>query len=238
MKKDYTLIKSILFAVGLLVIIAAAIVIYPIQHFLPWQHWIFWAVIAVLYCAIFLPMVAHTREVKDATRVFVGGAVYYRGVLIFGIVSAIILVFAFLFPVSSSLYIILECAAVVLFLLYFFLACFTSGHIGEVEEAEKDKLWSVSDLRKKAESLSARAAGLGSENKEVAQLAEKFAEDMRYLAPSEDQEALELESRIAIMLDQISQDVIYLTTNNCSVETVKTHFHELNSLYEQRKAIY
>ena len=238
MKKDYTLLKIILFIVGFLIIAAVAFVVYPLQHFLFWQHCMLWVVIALLYCAVFLPMVAHTRNLNSTARVFVGGVIYYRGVVVFAIISAVILVFAFLHPRSVALHIILECAAVLAFLLYFFIACFTSEHIREVEEAEQNKLWSVSDLRGKAEDLRIRAHRLGAEDQEVIASAEKFAEDMRYLSPSSNQRAIELEGRIAVMIDQISDDLVYLSTNSRSRETVNTHFRELNTLYEQRKAIY
>ena len=238
MKKDYSTIKTILFVIGLLIIITLAIIIYPIQHFELWQHTLLWVVIAIFYCAVFLPLTIHTRSENSKARTFVGGIIYYRGVIIFAVISAIILVFAILHPVSIALYIVRECAALLLFLLYFFLACFTSEHIREVVEAEQDKLWSVTDLRGKAENLSIRARRLGAENQNIIASAEKFAEDMRYLSPSSDPRALEYEGRIAVMIDQISEDIVYLSTNNRSPETVEAHFMELNSLYEQRKAIY
>lgn len=237
MKKNYSPIKIILFIAGFIIILAAAYLTYPIFTIRLWKHILIWFDVAFVYCAVFLPMVIGKRGSRDAARVFVGGAVYYRGVIIYAIISIVLIVIALQLIVSPVIIILAQCVVVLIFLVYFFLACFTTGHISEVERAENSKTAMVKTLKMQASSLQVKANGLGDEHKNVKDAAGRLADNMRYLSPTDDPEAVRLEQRMYVMIDSISTDPLFSFGMNTSSEQVMRKFSELNMLYEQRKNI-
>lgn len=238
MNKNYSTLKTIFFVVGLLVVCAVAVVTYPLLTSIIWRHMLIWVDVILIYCAVVLPIVLSFVTNKNTAKVFVGGIIYYRGVIVFALLSAAIVVFSFVVPFSMALSIVLQCAAILAFLLYFFLACFTAEHIDGVEDAEKKRLASVLELRNKAENLSISANSLSDEYKSIKESAIRLSDNIRYLSPSNDRKALELESKMLQLMELTSKDLLYLSTQNCSSETINTHFRELNQLYEKRKTIY
>lgn len=228
-------LKLIIFLFGIVIITVASALL---KNLFPERtaEYIFACVSAALiYTAAFLPIALTDFSAKMA-KLAASGVIYYKGMAAYAVISAADMVLALRFlPIGYA--VLIQCIALFVFLIYIYLACFTAGHISNVETAEKAKLSAVTELRSKAQKLVTAASVLDERNKDMKEAAAKIAENMRYLSPNSSQEACELEGRMSGLLDSMLMDKFFVSGGSYSRESFEAKLRDFDVLYRQRKNI-
>lgn len=234
-KSELSITGLIVFIFGALVLVVAWILLSP--FFPDTQDKFTFSCISVLlvYGLYFLPMfLAPFRG--DPAGIAVSGTVYYKGVSGYTLVSAANIFFLFrFFPLAVS--IVIQCAALFVLLIWAFMALFSKAHVDSSLQAEESKKSMLMDLRDKAKRLAAMTSGL-EKNAPARVLAEKIAEDMRYLSPSDTSAARDLERRLLAKLDAILMDSSLTSGVDFISDSLQSKFSEFDTLYKERKNIY
>lgn len=124
------------------------------------------------------------------------------------------------------------------FLIYIYFACATDSHIASVNKMEKVKRSGVDELRTKTEKLKIRSEILPSDYEDIKAKISKLSDDMRYLSPSDNDEAIRLENELISRIDGLIQDPIFVSTDNIGMEATQKRIVEIELLIKERKAIY
>ena len=69
-------------------------------------------------------------------------------------------------------------------------------------------------------------------------MARNLSDDLRYLTPSNDPNAQNLDNQISLMLDSLTSDGYFMRPNPQARENVIRKFDALRTLFAQRKAIF
>ena len=101
-------------------------------------------------------------------------------------------------------------------------------------EAQKDSV--IAEMRTKAQRLSMMADKL--DDNTIKAKIDSMNEDLKYLSPSVQSEAYELESRMSAVIDSILSDAYFCFGKAYSTETLEAKLSEFEFLYNQRKNIY
>lgn len=177
----------------------------------------------VVYVALLLPLV-FSFEVTDG--VFVGGAIYYRGAVILSVLSVLLMRIVLLSHRVTPFYVVLELAAIIVFVGYILFSYTAASHTHEVQSMEEQKKGTLNLLKQKAVELQMIVDRSESDDK-VKSNVKKLAENIRFLSPSDNPEARRLE-------DALIEKIVMLDLNNIAASDLK----ELDFLYRQRKSIY
>lgn len=239
MKKDFSIFKLLIFMLGLAIIVLAAFLIGPLWERDTWRMVYSWISIALIYTAFALPLVLHngTRD-GDSTHVFIGGIVYYRGVIVYAIVSLGIIFLVELLRIPAAYAVVAQCVMIFVFMVYFFVACFTDDHIVTVNRQERSKMAVLQVLRRKSENLAIKADTLDDAYRTIKEGIAGIKDDIRYLAPSDDPAAFDLEKKIENAIDEISGNDIWIMKENVSGQFIDKQLSDLKMLIAQRKKIY
>ncbi len=233
MKKDFTLFKAILFILGLIVIGTAAILLRGFMAFGTERYFYIFACVVVVYVAFFFPLLMNSFPRENAAKVFVGGAVYYRGFITYVVLTAGLIAASFYIPVLFA--ILAQSCLTIILLIYILLACFTANFIEAVGKEEQEKVANVLEIRKKMKNLSVLADGLGDENKAVKDAIKKLANRAENLSPSNAPEAKDMELKILMLVEGLLADNFFTNSQNYSSEFVLGKIHELELCMNQRK---
>lgn len=193
-----------------------------------------------LYVLAFAPFTLPWR-ISDLTggRI-VSLGIYGRAVSLYAILTFVVLVFAntSMYP-PMRLLIIVQLLGVVGLLLALYFANATSEHVEEVAQVELGQRLSVDRVRVAAERLDTRVAGIdrsrSSAHDELAREAARIADDIRYLAPSNEYDAQRLdsqiESEVLVLCDQTGRGD--LTTEDAAKACVLAR--DITALVAERK---
>lgn len=232
-KNDYSAITLVIFLFGAIVVAAA---LFFIKDLFPDRTgtYIFVCISTVLiYAAAFLPIVMNLSG--KTAQIIASGAVYYKGMTVFGLISAADIFLAItMIPLKAA--VVIQLAALFIFLIYVFMACVTSDTVNNVGKAEAENRSVISEMRSKAQRLSIMAEK--SDNKAIKSAVARMNDDLRYLSPSGSSEAYELECRMSVILDSMLSDTYFRSNGMQSSETIEAKLNDYELLYEQRKNIY
>ena len=193
------------------------------------------ACVSLVYLAIFLPLMLVSAR-GGIVSAFASGAVYYKGLAGFITVSLAAAVLALtILPLGIA--IAAECIALFILLICVFASAFAKEHIENVQVNENIKKSVVEQLRSRAGRLKAKAAVLDPHSS-VRIAAEKIAEDMRYLSPSDSPDAQDIERRMLAALDAILMDSFFVSGGSGSAEVIEGKLSLFDDLYRERKSIY
>ena len=237
MKKKSLLFSILIFAAGLLLIVAAGILLHSLIPLETEKYIFMWNSIGVVFILAFVPIFFEQLTVRNADRKVISLVVYYRGFVVYALLSAAIIVLLFKF-LELKYAILLQVAVLILFAVYVGVSYLVSGHVKNVAEAETAKTATVESLRARAQSLVILTDRLGDGDNDIREMARKLSDDLRYLTPSNDQNARNLDDQISMMLDSLTSDSYFVRPNTQSRENVVRKLDALKTLFAQRKAIF
>ena len=237
MKKKSLLFSILIFAAGLLLIVAAGILLHSLIPLETEKYIFMWNSIGVVFILAFVPIFFEQLTVRNADRKVISLVVYYRGFVVYALLSAAIIVLLFKF-LELKYAILLQVGVLILFAVYVGVSYLISGHVKNVAEAETAKTATVESLRARAQSLVILTDRLGAEDDDIREMARKLSDDLRYLTPSNDQNARNLDDQISMMLDSLTSDSYFVRPNTQSRENVVRKLDALKTLFAQRKAIF
>ena len=222
------------FVFGILTIVIAFLLLYPLFGFNQVAYIFTFSSILVAYILFFIPMfIAPFRG--DAGGIAVSGGLYYKGLSIYIFVSIVDIVLAFML-MPFALYIIIQCIALFVFLLWVFMAQLAKEHIDGSLQAEEAKKSLIMELRNRSSKLIALTSTLENDNPNLIN-AKKIQENMRFLSPSDNPEARELDRRLLTALNNIISDPLLASSEGAQSDSLKRKFDEFDVLYRERKSI-
>ena len=238
MKKKSLAFTLLIFAAGLLLLVAAGILLHELIRLETGKYIFMWNSIGLAFILAFVPVFFEQLTVKNADRKTISLVVYYRGFVLYVLASAAIIVMLFFF-LELKYAILLQVAALILFAVYIGISFLVSGQVKAVAERETAKTGQVDSIRARAQSLAILADRLGDNDRDIKNMAHQFSEIVRYLTASDDPTALNLEDQMSAMLNSLLSDYYFSQQgSNYSRDNVVRKFDALNTLFIQRKAIY
>lgn len=233
-KRNSSVFGLIAFVFGALIIVLAYILLMQMFSFNPVAYTFSFVSILLTYILFFLPMFFGPFT-GDVAGTVLGGTFYYRGLTIYALLSAVNIALVFVFmPLAVS--IIIQCIALFVLLLWAFLGQVTKEHIDDSLRNEDVKKSVVTELRNRAAKLTAMTSSLESENK-IRANARKIEENMRYLSPSDNPEAREIELQMLAKLNAILNDPLLTSSAGAENASLSGKFNDFDVLYKERKSI-
>lgn len=230
---EYQALKVILFVLGLAVIAVVAVVLAPVFEYKTGEYIFACIGVASVYVAGFLPVLL-SRFRGQVASVASAMAVYYKAMSTYTfitIVNVILVLTVLPFGVSIAI----QCVGIFIFLIWVFLSMVAKDHIDGVQQEESIKMSFVTELRNRANRLTAMASR--TDNSAVRNAVTNIAENMRYLSPGNSKEAQELERRMLVVLDTILMDS-YFSGDAASLGGLESKLGNFNALYLERKNMY
>lgn len=232
--KDHknSVVGLILFVIGIVILALAFVLLAPLfKYFRP--QYIFACVSALLlYLAVFAP-IAFGLPKGGAASIAASGAVYFKGLTIYGVVTVAAAVLAFK-GIPLSIAVVIQAVALFVFTVWLFLAFITKNHIESTLRDEEIKKSPVMELRSKSRKLAALAAGLEKDSS-IRVSAEKIAENMRYLSPGNTKAEHDLEYKMIALLDSIIADSYFASGGDMPSDTAESKLRDFDALYRERK---
>lgn len=234
-----SVLRTCLFAAGL--ILSAFIGlwipgIYPV--FMIGRRVLTCTTVMLIYIAAAVPLfLMEWKNCRNYDPLFTGGAVYYRGFVIYAAVSIFRIYLIQIMAISVAVAVITQLAALFVFVVYVFLACVSGHHTEQVQRREHLKTAGLDQLREKFQMLYTQAEILGEDQEQIKVLVKKLGEDVRYLSPSDRKTAQSLEKEMLALVDGIAADPVFRGNPDCSTEEIMKKLNELDLLCRQRKNI-
>ncbi|MBR6950217.1 MAG: hypothetical protein IKH56_00630 [Oscillospiraceae bacterium] len=176
-----------------------------------------------VYAIAVLPLV-FTFQVDDG--MVIGSVIYYRGVAIFAVLSAVIFLIALLAKRVTPLIIVLEVAAIFVLFLYLLVSYRLASNTMKVQKNEAQKKAGLDELKAQAALLRQKAGVLGDEAAPARERLLKLTESVRYLSPSDRPEAAALEAQLRDMIMAVDPSDV---SPQC--------LQDMELLYQQRKGL-
>ncbi|MBO8456702.1 MAG: hypothetical protein IAA81_00550 [Spirochaetes bacterium] len=237
-KKALSVFRGIIFFVGIVVILVLFISFRNEENPEPWRYNYFWVSIAVSYLVVFFPVFFPPRDENSSGGVFSGFAMYIIACGAFVLVSILLAILVSL-GLFKNLTVPLSIQLVIFFffLIEVYLSVLTTSHISDVAKSGAEKRTGIVELRNLSGQLTSLASALGDENASLKNDLAKLSDDLRYLSPSSDTAAVELENKMFILLKEIIADPVFSTPGASNSNAVKK-LAEVTLLFRQRKTIY
>ncbi|MCR5768785.1 MAG: hypothetical protein K6G45_09890 [Lachnospiraceae bacterium] len=237
MKKLTNGSKIVIFLFGIAVLAISAFLLSQFSKTDVGKFVITCIIIAVIYILAFLPFFIEIFSSRNEAGRVISNVIYYKGMIPFTVASLMIIIFMYIgLPVRFAVIAQGICFAV--FLIYFFLACFTKGHIENIAVEEEKKKSTVAFLREKTKLLAIEADQLNGNNIDLKNSLKKLAEDFRYLSPSENQAAIDLDNKMIRIIEEFLSDFSSIQINDSASSGLNEKVKELELLFKQRKSIY
>lgn len=229
-EKSYAF-RLFLYLFGLIIIILAAI-FWTIPSLLLWRSVYFWLLVLSVYLIIFLPFVIDILPEKSLHFVFTGGIVYYRGAVTYTVI-ALILMWLDLSGIAGMRFLYIGfLIALLVYLVYVYLACIAGTHTEKVIRHNQEKKAVLDEVKFKTESLINIAES--NQNEQLLNELQKIQEDVRYISPSDDPRALDLEYQILDLID----DLTNMQNGKDTESGFEDDLKKLKLAVKQRKSIY
>lgn len=231
-KRKYSAVRLLLFILGSIVLVFAFLMLAPLFEYKCAQYVFSCVSISLLYLVAFLPALLVSLNEKVAVLA-ASGAVYFKGMVTYGVISIADIVLAFtVLPLSVA--IVIQSIALFIFIVWLFMAIVTKDYIESSLHDEEIKKSLVMELRSRAGKLSALAAGLDKGNS-IRVCAEKIADNMRYLSPGNTDNEHDIERRMLAVLDSIIMDDYFVSEGRMPTELLESKFRNFDALYRERK---
>lgn len=237
-KRGLSIFKGIIFALGFLIILFLYLSVGKKEDIEGWRQTYLWLSLIVSYLVLFFPIFFPPRDKHASGGIFITGIMYLASSIVFIIISLplALLVYNGVFE-KIFIPLLIQSIFLFFFLLEVFLCVFTTEHISSVTHTESQKLAGVLEIRALANALNTKVASLGDEHnvlkKDIAQL----ADDLRYLSPSGNPVARDIEQKIYVLLQEIDMDPLF-TTREASNTNAISRIKEVATMLKQRKSIY
>lgn len=233
-KRSYLPAKLIVFVCGIAALVVAFVLLNPIFENLKLKdQFIFSSVcVSTLYLVIFLPILVSAIDVMNVA-VPVSGAVYFKAIATYSVVTVASIVIAFL-RLPLAIAIVVQCVGFFVSLIWILAAVFTKDQIEAVQRNEDVKKSAIVDLRTKSASLFAMAQGVN--DNALRNEIKKINENMEYLSPSDSVQAQELERGMVALMNAMLSDGFFMGTGDKNA--LETKLRDFDALYRQRKTIY
>lgn len=239
-KKHLNFLKVCLFAAGLLLSAMIGLWlpgIYP--DLLVWRRALSCATVISVYLGAAAPLfLTEINHGSNLDSLFTGGAVYYRGIMIYALISLVGILLNQFMTIRFSTAVLIQAIAVFVWLLYAYCACAAGHATSSVALREKKKTEYLDQMREKMQVLKVKAEQLDEEQKSLKEMMRKLCDSVRYLSPSDQQQAVELERQMLLMIEEISMDPVLAGNRNSSEQQLKEKLKQLELLYKQRKNVY
>lgn len=231
-KREYFAVRLILFILGIVVLTFVFLMLGPLFVYNRAQYVFSYVSVSLLYLAAFLPIIFGSLKEGVAAAV-ASGAVYFKGLITYGVISIANIVLAFtLLPLSVV--IVIQIVALFVFIVWLFLAIVTKDHIESSLREEEIKKLPVMELRSRSRKLSALAAGLD-KGDSIRIHAEKIADNMQYLSPGNTDNEHDIERRMLAVLDSIIMDSYFVSEGGQPTALLESKFRNFDALYRERK---
>lgn len=223
--------RLFLYFFGLIIIVLAAI-FWTIPFLMAWQSIYFWLLVMSVYLIMFLPFVIDILSEVSKDFVFTGGIVYYRGALVYTVI-AVILMWIDLSGAGSMRFLYIGfLIALFVYLVYVYLACVAGSHTENVIQHNQEKKAVLDETKFQADSLVNLLES--TDDVSLCGQVEKIRDDIRYLSPSDDPRAADLEYQILDLLE----DLMKAEQNHGSQTQKEEDLKRLKLAVKQRKSIY
>ena len=233
-KRAFSAAGLIIFIAGALVLAFAFLMLSPLFAFRQAEYIFSCISVSLIYLAYFLPVLIGSFG-GDIAGVAASGAIYYKGVSAYSAVTVIDIALTFVFmPLPLS--IVIECVALFVLFIWVFMALLTKEHIDSSLRDENEIKSLVMELRSRAGRLASITAGLD-RNNAIRVRAEKIAEDMRYLSPSNSGSARDFERKLLAILDAILMEGAVSSGEGVITASLQNKFNEFDVLYRERKSM-
>lgn len=231
-KSEYSALRLILFILGIVVLAFAFPLLGSLFEYNRAQYVFSCVCVSLLYLAAFLPITLGSLNGGVAAAA-ASGAVYFKGLIIYGVISVADIALAFtVLPLSAA--IVIQCVALFIFIAWLFMAIVAKNHIESSLHDEEIKKSPVMELRSKSRKLSALAAGLD-KNDSIRVCAEKIADNMQYLSPGNTEGEHDIERRMLAVLDSIIMDSYFVSEGGLPAASLESKFKNFDALYRERK---
>lgn len=230
----YSSLLTVIFCFGLFVTVAALFLIEGLFDGRTGTYIFTCANVILIYIAAFFPFLTSFVS-GDTAKVVISGTVYYKGMWLYGVISAANIYLAIkVLPLAVS--VAIQLVVLFIFAIYIFMAKATSDTISSVEENENIQKSLITEMRNKAYQLLLMTDS--SDDPKVRDAVKKINDDLRYLSPSSSPEAYDLECRMSTLIDSMASDVYFKFDGAKSTETLEMKFGDYDFYYNQRKNIY
>ena len=191
-----------------------------------------WISVFVMYLVIATPFIAPLLHSDKLDALFTGGIIYARGACVYLILSILILFAAITGTFRIGILYLFQLTALFVLILYLYLslgaASFTSG----VQKYEKDKSADLDKVKSEAKMLSTSLSGM---DPDICTKMGKIAEDIRYISPSDDGRARNLEVQMLDLLDEMNDR---RNMEPFDKAAFRKYLDQLQALTAQRKNYY
>lgn len=231
-KRECYAVSLILFILGIVVLAFAFLMLSPLFENNRAKYIFACVSVFLLYLAVFLPIILGLFK-DGISAVAASGAVYYKGLTIYGVISIAGILLAFtIIPLSIA--IVIQSVALFIFIAWILAAIVTKNHIESTIHDEEIKKSPVMELRSRSRKLSALASGLDKGNS-LRVCAEKIADNMQYLSPGNTADEHDIERRMLAVLDSIIMDSYFVSEGNLFTDSLESKFRNFDALYRERK---
>ncbi len=203
-----------------------------------WRRTYMWISVLAAYLMIFVPIMFPPSDSDDTGGIFISGGLYGISILLFVLISIILAIAVFNGAFESLFWpLMIQAVFFFIFLLSILGGSLVTTQISAVAGEQKQMRAVMDEIRQRAQMLSIQCSSLGENHNVFKQQVENISNDLRYLSPSKNPMAVDIENRINMALTQISVDPIF-TSAEASNANAMSKVSEIQILIKQRKAIY
>ena len=132
----------------------------------------------------------------------------------------------------------IELGAAFILVIYIFMAIWTHIQHENVREEETEKTAYLSELKNKCSMLNTRISGTPGISEEAKTTLVQFEKDIRYMSPSDNPQAVQLEKQMLAIINYLNDSGILTRDSEQTADIVNRQLQELAILCRQRKMIY
>ncbi len=235
-------LRCLLFAAGLAVLLVALALLEPYSLGGVGAR-VFTVVVSVsLYVVLVGPLVLGSALQSMSVGQIVAGGMYAKAAIIYALCSAGTMACANLMPQPPlGLLVVVQLVGLVAIGVYIVMGDATQAHVSSVELGEQVRLAPVKAMRMSAARLEALALELETKTSpdcsDVQRRVQRIAEDVRYLSPSGNPQAAQLDARIDDSLSAMNTLLDTSAPDAQTVEELGGMARETQRLIDQRKRL-
>lgn len=236
MNKDKSLIvRLVLFSCGAFVLLLGLMFIrFPFAEV--WASRFAWVSAFLIYTAACIPFLLPLFSTSAISSAITGGSVYYKGLTVY--ISALAaLTYAAISRMFPHRFLIIgQIAALFVFAVFVYISLTSSAHTSAVEARERQKRARLNEIRSTASDALAAAESSSQIDVALIEKIRKVTEEVRYISPSGDQKAIDLEYQIFDLIEE-SSDLVNRYDDSMKQQLNKD-LDQILLLCRQRKNVY
>lgn len=237
-RNNSNLNRIILFFLGIIIILLSEFMMEYTYGDFDWRMMFAGMSILVMYVFAFAPLCFKLSSYKKTGNIIIGGAIYYKGCVAYIVLSIgnIVRIFTRMAPLVPA--IIIQLIILFIFVLYVYMASASTNHIADVKDYEDAKTSQLNMLKDMSRQMMALADSSNKCDAELKNKIKAFADNMRFLSPTDNTMAGALEKQMLSIVHQILNSGYLMNGNDTNINDIKRMFNDLDCLYQQRKAVY